>query len=147
MIEIVIVSMTSLRPQSIPPPLPPRAMSLPTVSSVEWTKTQLEVFNAEIKPVEKLAVAPSKGDVPAIPEQLLDMEDSGRDFLVQSFLDNLSVVQTMFMSLDDDEGRVSRGPEGYTKQLLYDFMRVLLLANKTSLKDVRIGYVLGGERG
>lgn len=58
------------------------------------------------------------------------------DLFTRAFLETLRVVQAI---VDDSEGEVETKStnelEGYTKQLLYDFLRVLCLANKWTLEQ------------
>jgi len=70
-----------------------------------------------------------------MPKQLVsegyDGTSENNDLLVQGFLDTLSVVQTMFMSLDENErNRTIRESEAFTRHLLYDFVRMLMLSNR-----------------
>lgn len=87
-----------------------------------------------------------------IPEGLfLDEDDiSGMegDFLIRAFFDTLRMIHNMFINVQvDGEIKSVHGLEGYTRQLLSDFVRILFLANNALLGkchsgDVHIKYVL-----
>jgi hypothetical protein len=62
------------------------------------------------------------------------------DLLVRGFFDTLRMIQSM--SLGSEEGyRERHGLEEYPRQLLYDFVRVLFLANKAVLGKTDLGRV------
>ena len=62
------------------------------------------------------------------------------DLFTRAFLETLRAVQAI---VDDCDGGVETKSinelEGYTKQLLYDFLRVLCLANKWTLEKSGLG--------
>src|ERR1700721_1064276 len=123
---------TLLPPQSLPPPLTismAEIKSVPVSSSVEWTSSSLGQYQVVLKTTNQLDTLKLTDDTHIIPKQLLDEKSVEKDLLVQSFLDTLNVVQTMFMRINENVVSYS---ETYTRQLLYDFMRILLLANKCS---------------
>jgi hypothetical protein len=157
---------------SPPPALPPRTNNMDTkrlsVASEIWTDEKLTEFQCQVIPCSKLEdllppefVPGDNGNRPGIevtvdtinmPKQLVsenyDETNEKNDLLVQGFLDTLRVVQTMFMSLDENEHNKSiHQSEAYTRHLLYDFVRLLLLSNKGVFTkqgngDLQIGYPL-----
>jgi len=79
-------------------------------------------------------------DALIIPKELVsdkyDQVNGTGDLLVQGFLDTLRIVQTMFISLDEAEQYKNiQQSEAYTRHLLYDFVRVLLLSNRNTLAE------------
>jgi hypothetical protein len=67
----------------------------------------------------------------ASPEGLFTSEAGAEaDFLIRAFFDNLETIR----GFGEEDGGESRNVEGFTRQLLFDFMRILVLANKESLR-------------
>jgi hypothetical protein len=65
------------------------------------------------------------------PEGLFTSEGASEaDFLIRAFFDNLETIR----GFGEEDGGESRNVEGFTRQLLFDFMRILVLANKESLR-------------
>jgi hypothetical protein len=72
------------------------------------------------------------------------------DLLVRGFFDTLRTIQNILRHSEED-GRVidGFGIQEYSRQLLYDFVRVLFLANMSTLGrngegSARVWYVLFG---
>jgi hypothetical protein len=64
------------------------------------------------------------------------------DLLVRGYFDTLQMIQRMFLGNEKGEERnSSHGSEEYTKQLLYDFVRILFLSNRSSLGKSEHGKV------
>ena len=85
-----------------------------------------------------------------IPDLLFseDSEVSG-DFLIRAFFDTLRMIQTMVI---DPSQESILGLEGYTRQLLSDFVRIVFLANKAvlgndGLETVQIKYLCSYRNG
>jgi hypothetical protein len=56
------------------------------------------------------------------------------DLLVRGYFDTLQMIQRMFLGNGEgEEMNSTHGSEEYTKQLLYDFVRILFLSNRSSL--------------
>lgn len=71
-----------------------------------------------------------------IPDLLFsDGGDVFGDFLIRAFLDTLNVIQTMVN--DTKQGSIL-GLEGYTRQLLSDFVRIVVFSNKAVLGNARL---------
>ena len=71
-----------------------------------------------------------------IPDLLFsDGSDASGDFLIRAFFDTLSMIQTM---VNDTQQESILGLEGYTRQLLSDFVRIVFLANKAVLGNGRL---------
>jgi hypothetical protein len=70
------------------------------------------------------------------------MQQQQDDLLVRGFFDTLRMIQSMSLG-GADEGYRERhvGLEEYPRQLLYDFVRVLFLANKSVLGKSEFGRV------
>jgi hypothetical protein len=77
------------------------------------------------------------------PEELVSETSHGStadgDYLIRAFFDTLGMIQTMLSG--DEERKTIPGVEGYTTQLLSDFVRVLFLANKSVLGKCERGQV------
>ena len=77
------------------------------------------------------------------PEELVSETSDGStadgDYLIRAFFDTLGMIQTMLSG--DEQRKTIPGVEGYTTQLLSDFVRVLFLANKTVLGKCERGQV------
>ena len=77
------------------------------------------------------------------PEELVSETSDGStadgDYLIRAFFDTLGMIQTMLSG--GEEGKTIPGLEGYTTQLLSDFVRVLFLANKSVLGKCERGQV------
>ena len=77
------------------------------------------------------------------PEELVsgtsDVSTADGDYLIRAFFDTLGMIQTMLSG--DEERKTIPGVEGYTTQLLSDFVRVLFLANKSVLGKCERGQV------
>lgn len=137
----------------------------PSVSTVEWTQAQLDEYNVVITdtsditsllPKEFTTDNKSKGtklwhffdaeESMHIPEMLFsEISEGGSvegDLLIRGFFDTLRMLQTILKSkqTDGEPGSII-GLEGYTRQLLSDFVRILLLSNKSLLGDGRSGGV------
>ena len=84
------------------------------------------------------------GVEPHIPDLLLldnnDVSESDGDLLIRGFFDTLRTIQTMHTQLDEPS-QTAYELEKYTRQLLYDFMRILFLANKSTLGKCELGEV------
>lgn len=64
------------------------------------------------------------------------------DLLVRGFFDTLRMIQSMSLGNGEEGGyRERHGLEEYPRQLLYDFVRVLFLANKSVLGKSDLGRV------
>jgi len=77
------------------------------------------------------------------PEELVSETSDGStadgDYLIRAFFDTLGMIQTMLSG--DEERKTIPGVEGYSTQLLSDFVRVLFLANKSVLGKCERGQV------
>ena len=74
-----------------------------------------------------------------IPDLLFsDGSDVSGDLLIRAFFDTLSMIQTMVIDRPQES---MPGLEGYTRQLLSDFVRIVFLANKAALRNGRLGEV------
>lgn len=77
------------------------------------------------------------------PEELVSQTSDGPtaegDYLIRAFFDTLGMIQIMLSS--DEEPKTIPGVEGYTTQLLSDFVRLLFLANKSVLGKCERGQV------
>src|ERR1700730_10664310 len=71
------------------------------------------------------------------------MQQQQDDLLVRGFFDTLRMIQSMSLGGGAEEGYRERhhGLEEYPRQLLYDFVRVLFLANKSVLGKSELGRV------
>ena len=124
--------------------LPPKSRSNIAVSSMPWTQRRLDEYRAKVVDTSDLSSLVPKTDKESLhsqggcivdgigsamtPEGLFSSGDgSERDFLIRAFFENLGVIQ----QVRDGEGQ--ENAEGYTRQLFFDFMRILVLANKETL--------------
>jgi hypothetical protein len=113
-------------------------------SSMAWTKRQLDEYRVEVVQTAELTsllASGEKGTLPrglgltvddvAAPEGLFTSEGGPEaDFMIRAFFDNLETIR----GFGEEDGGESRNVEGFTRQLLFDFMRILVLANKESLR-------------
>jgi hypothetical protein len=67
-----------------------------------------------------------------------DGSDVSGDFLIRAFFDTLRLIQAMVI---DTQRESILGLEGYTRQLLTDFVRIVFLANKAVIGNARLGEV------
>lgn len=78
-----------------------------------------------------------------VPNELVSETSDGAtvagDYLIRAFFDTLGMIQTLLSG--DEERKTIPGVEGYTTQLLSDFVRVLFLANKSALGNCERGQV------
>jgi hypothetical protein len=133
------------------------------VSSVEWSQIQLEEYKVHItassEPSSLIPVtftshrktSPSfiptycakTIDSPVTPDQLVVetavTSTTEGDYLIHAFLDTLSMTQNIMSG--DEQRKSIPGLEGYTKQLLSDFVRIMFLANKSTLGKCGMGQV------
>jgi hypothetical protein len=64
------------------------------------------------------------------------------DLLIRGFFDTLRMIQAIVKNKQTDGDSISlSGLEGYTRQLLFDFVRILFLSNKSLLGEGRSGEV------
>jgi hypothetical protein len=121
-----------------------------TVLSMAWTQNQLDEYRLQVVDTSELSsLLPvettdesgtfySAGiwgadgvDLVAAPEGLFSSEDSSEaDFLIRAFFDTLGMIRRLVVDGEEE----TRGVEGFTRQLLFDFMRILVLANKEGLR-------------
>jgi hypothetical protein len=124
---------------------------------MEWTLSQLDEYNVHVvdvaaldglssesqSPTVKSSAVPERvdgTDSVSVPEGLLsDGHDGvGQDGLVTGFFDSLKMIQTILDNDEDDEVAETRGLEGYTRQLVVDFVRSLISANMDGLNDTNM---------
>ena len=78
-----------------------------------------------------------------IPDVLVSETSDGTtvdgDFLIRAFFDTLGMIHTLLSG--DEERKTIPGVEGYSTQLLSDFVRILFLANKSVLGKSERGQV------
>ena len=68
---------------------------------------------------------------------LLFSESMEGDFLISAFFDMLRMTETLV----HDRHELMYGLEGYTRQLLSDFVRIVFLANKAVFGNGQLGEV------
>jgi hypothetical protein len=129
----------------------------PPISTIEWTQTQLDEYNVHIQETSDMTrLFPAdytehkslgitllyRGwciDSANIPDLLFsDGSDVSGDFLIRAFFDTLRMIQAMVI---DTQRESILGLEGYTRQLLSDFVRIVFWANNAVLGNARLGEV------
>jgi len=150
--------MTDSRTKAKKPPTPWTEFSIAELNRFNLTVAECSDLR-DILPKD-FAVSSSNGkslrarllreDAAVTPETLLSesrgVVDRSEDFLISAFREALEAIRVISVQSQlDDDVRARDSFEAYARQSLYDFVRLLFLANKSilaksSLGDVHIRY-------
>jgi hypothetical protein len=122
----------------------------PSISTTEWTQKQLDQYNVRINNVNELPALENPSELELVLVDHRQHRDDGghvlvyngltsatsgvpQEAIVTGFLDSLrtikSILEDVDVNGDSGESCARQGLEGYTRQLLSDFVRALYFAN------------------